>query len=87
MIYVEAKTTAERPTLAQFFTLWGVQYDAKCLGDACTSLTVTVNGQPAPWDTPLDPASARHGECPALTWGSRPYRAVDAESRVWGRGH
>ena len=32
LVYVEAKTTAERPTLAQFFTLWGVKYDANCLG-------------------------------------------------------
>ncbi|MFI7065575.1 hypothetical protein ACIBL3_31580 [Kribbella sp. NPDC050124] len=55
LVYVEAKTTTERPTLAQFFTLWGVKYDAKCLGDACGSLTVTVDGQPAPWDTPLTP--------------------------------
>jgi hypothetical protein len=53
LVYVEAKTTAEHPTLAQFFTLWGVRYDANCVGDACTSLTVTVNGRPAPWDTPL----------------------------------
>jgi hypothetical protein len=65
LVYVEAKTTAERPTLAQFFTLWGVKYDADCLGDACTALTVTVNGKPAAWDTPLDPKSdvrvtARH---------------------------
>ncbi|HZX09057.1 hypothetical protein [Kribbella sp.] len=52
-VWVEAKTTTERPTLAQFFTLWGVRYDAKCLANACNSLTVTVNGNPAPWDTPL----------------------------------
>ena len=53
LIYVEAKTTSEQPTLAQFFTLWGVRYDAKCLGDACTALMVTVDGKPAPWDTPF----------------------------------
>jgi hypothetical protein len=52
-VYVEAKTTAERPTLKQFFELWGVRYDGKCLGDACGRVTVLVNGQPAPWDTPL----------------------------------
>lgn len=55
LVYVEAKTTAERPTLAQFFTLWGVRYDAKCLGDTCGSLTVTVDGKPAAWDAPLTP--------------------------------
>ena len=47
------KTAAEKPTLAQFFTLWGVRYDAKCLADACQDLKVTVDGKPAPWDTPL----------------------------------
>lgn len=52
-VWVEAKTAAEQPTLAQFFTLWGVQYDAKCLAGACKSLSVTVNGKPAAWDTPL----------------------------------
>ncbi|MEV0790938.1 hypothetical protein [Kribbella sp. NPDC050459] len=52
-VWVEAKTAAEKPTLAQFFTLWGVRYDAKCLADACQDLKVTVDGKPAPWDTPL----------------------------------
>jgi hypothetical protein len=65
LVYVEAKTTAERPTLAQFFALWGIRYDADCLGDACKSLTVTVNGEPAPWNAVLTPKShiaitARH---------------------------
>jgi hypothetical protein len=53
LVYVEAKTTAEHPTLAQFFTLWGVRYSANCVGDACTSLQVTVDGKPAPWNTAL----------------------------------
>ncbi|MGZ0152217.1 hypothetical protein ACXJJ3_34535 [Kribbella sp. WER1] len=53
VVWVEAKTAAERPTLAQFFTLWGVRYDAQCLADACQNLTVTVDGRPAAWDTPL----------------------------------
>jgi hypothetical protein len=57
VVYVEAKTTAERPTLKQFFELWGVRYDGKCLGDACSGLTVRVNGQPAAWDTALTPRS------------------------------
>ncbi len=65
VVHVEAKTTAERPTLAQFFTLWGIRYDAKCLGDACMSLTVEVNHQPASWDAALTPTAhiqvtARH---------------------------
>jgi hypothetical protein len=53
VVFVEAKTKAERPTLRQFFELWGVRYDGKCLGDACANLTVRVNGEPAPWDTKL----------------------------------
>ena len=53
VVYVEAKTKAERPTLKQFFDLWGVRYDANCLGDACKSLTVQLNGKPAPWNTKL----------------------------------
>lgn len=53
VVWVEAKTADEKPTLAQFFTLWGVRYDANCLADACTDLKVTVNGKPSPWDTPL----------------------------------
>ncbi|MFD7160916.1 hypothetical protein ACFV9C_40465 [Kribbella sp. NPDC059898] len=53
VVWVEAKTAAERPTLAQFFTLWGIRYDPNCLADACAGLTVTVDGRPAAWDTPL----------------------------------
>jgi hypothetical protein len=53
LIWVESKTTAERPALPQFFTLWGVRYDAKCLADACHALTVTANGKPAAWDVSL----------------------------------
>ncbi|MFB6725767.1 hypothetical protein ACFCV3_36685 [Kribbella sp. NPDC056345] len=53
LVYVEAKTTAEHPTLAQFFTLWGLKYDEKCLADACRNLKITVDGQPAPWDVPF----------------------------------
>ena len=53
LVYVEAKTKAERPTLKQFFELWGVRYDGKCLGDACAGITVRVNGEPASWDTKL----------------------------------
>nr|WP_202886522.1 hypothetical protein [Kribbella sandramycini] len=50
LVYVEAKTTSEQPTLAQFFTLWGLKYDEKCLAGACKNLKITVDGQPAPWD-------------------------------------
>ncbi|MEV8377947.1 hypothetical protein AB0P21_34735 [Kribbella sp. NPDC056861] len=60
VVFVEAKTKAERPTLNQFFTLWGVRYDARCLADACGSLTVRVNGEPAAWDTKLPRESLIH---------------------------
>lgn len=53
IVNIEAKTRTERPTLKQFFTLWGVRYDAKCLGDACGGVTVLVNGEPASWDARL----------------------------------
>ena len=55
LVWVEAKTTSDHPTLAQFFTLWGIKYDATCLADACKSLKITLNGTPAPWDTALTP--------------------------------
>ncbi|TDO52403.1 hypothetical protein EV643_102242 [Kribbella sp. VKM Ac-2527] len=53
LVYVEAKTVAERPTLKQFFELWGVRYDGRCAGDACGSVKVQLNGQPVGWDTKL----------------------------------
>jgi len=53
IVNVEAKTRDERPTLPQFFNLWGVRYDAKCLGDACGGVTVRVNGEPSNWDARL----------------------------------
>ncbi|HEU4946721.1 MAG TPA: hypothetical protein VFT31_06165 [Kribbella sp.] len=53
LVYVEGKTRAERPTLKQFFELWGVRYDAKCLGDACGGVAVRVDGRPASWDNEL----------------------------------
>jgi len=37
-------------TLGEFFTLWGVRFGAGCLGDACGSLTVTIDGKPVSGD-------------------------------------
>jgi hypothetical protein len=31
-------------TLGQFFTVWGVRFDGRCLGAACGQLTVTADG-------------------------------------------
>ena len=36
---------AREVTLVQFFTLWGVRLDSRCLGAACGTLTVTADGQ------------------------------------------
>ena len=33
-------------TLGQFFTLWAVRFDGRCLGAACEQVTVTADGQP-----------------------------------------
>lgn len=55
LLMIEARKADERPTLKQFFTLWGVRYDERCLADACGGLTVKVNGKPSPYDTRLEP--------------------------------
>nr|WP_300151987.1 hypothetical protein [Propionicimonas sp.] len=41
-------------TLGQFFTLWGVRFDGRCLGAACGDLTVQADGRPV-----ADPAALR----------------------------
>lgn len=38
---------ADRVTLADFFTLWGVRLDARCLGAACGGVQVMVDGAAA----------------------------------------
>lgn len=35
-------------TLGQFFVLWGVRLDERCLGAACGSLQVVADGRPVP---------------------------------------
>ncbi len=37
---------AELITLGQFFTVWGVRFDGRCLGAACGELAVTADGVP-----------------------------------------
>lgn len=39
-------------TLGQFFTVWGVRFDASCLAAACGGVRVVADGTPVP-----DPAS------------------------------
>lgn len=53
IVAVEAKTAQERPTLKQFFTLWGLRYDQRCLGGVCGTVEVEVDDEPAPWDAPM----------------------------------
>ncbi|MBB5976759.1 hypothetical protein [Kribbella solani] len=55
VVWVEAKSAADRPTLSQFFTLWGLRYTPTCLANACQNLTITTNNTPTPWNTPLLP--------------------------------
>ena len=46
-------------TLGQFFTLWGVRFDDRCLGAACGEVVVTADGQAVsePRSLPLTRAS------------------------------
>jgi hypothetical protein len=37
-------TGAGTVTLGQFFTLWGVRFDGRCLGAACGQVTVSADG-------------------------------------------
>lgn len=45
---------AKDVTLGQFFILWGVRFDGRCVGAACRDLSVSVDGKPVP-----SPASLR----------------------------
>ncbi|MFT4226851.1 hypothetical protein [Micropruina sp.] len=37
---------ADQVTLGQFFTLWGVRFDDKCLGSTCGTIAVRADGKP-----------------------------------------
>jgi hypothetical protein len=43
-VWLEGRNTDE-VTLGQFFTVWGVRFDDRCLGSACRDLVVTVDGK------------------------------------------
>ncbi len=45
---------ADRVTLGQFFTLWGVRFDAHCLGASCGTIVVRADGKAV-----ADPAALR----------------------------
>jgi hypothetical protein len=42
-VWLEARET-DAVTLAQFFTVWGVRFDGRCLGSACARVVVRVDG-------------------------------------------
>jgi hypothetical protein len=43
-VWLEGRET-DAVTLGQFFTVWGVRFDSRCLGSACKALMVTVDGK------------------------------------------
>jgi hypothetical protein len=49
-------------TLGQFFTVWAVRFDGRCLGAACGEVTVTADGRPV-----ADPRSLRLVEVNQVT--------------------
>jgi hypothetical protein len=53
-------------TLGQFFTLWGVRFDDRCLGAACGGLAVTADGEPV-----VDPRSLPLTQAKQVTVNAR----------------
>ena len=53
-------------TLSQFFTLWAVRFDARCLGAACGEVKVTADGQAV-----TDPLALRLAEVDQVTVSAR----------------
>jgi hypothetical protein len=48
-VWLEGRDTGTI-TLGQFFTVWGVRFDDRCLGAACGGVRVQVDGTRAPGD-------------------------------------
>jgi hypothetical protein len=57
-VWLEGRET-DAVTLGQFFTVWGVRFDDRCLGSACSGLRVIVDGEvrPAPTEVRLADSS------------------------------
>ena len=53
-------------TLGQFFTVWAVRFDGRCLGAACGEVTVMADGQPI-----LDPVYLRLAQVKQVTVTAR----------------
>ncbi|GAB3704066.1 hypothetical protein [Mariniluteicoccus flavus] len=49
----------DRVTLRDFFTLWGVRFDGRCVGAACGGVRVVVDGAPVADPTGVRLASVR----------------------------
>ena len=45
-VWVEHPVKAPTTTVGEFFDLWGVRFDNKCLGSACRTVAVTIDGKP-----------------------------------------
>lgn len=69
-IWVEHPREAPETTVGEFFDLWGVRFDERCVGAACTGLTVRVDGKPIPADQ--DPR--------AIEWTTDLVVQIDARS-------
>ena len=57
-IWLEGRET-DAVTLGQFFTVWGVRFDDRCLGSACRGLRVIVDGEVSPAPTEVGLADSR----------------------------
>jgi hypothetical protein len=57
-IWLEGRET-DAVRLGQFFTVWGVRFDDRCLGSACTALQVTVDGEVSSAPTEVRLADSR----------------------------
>jgi hypothetical protein len=57
-VWLEGRET-DAVTLGQFFTVWGVRFDGRCLGSACRNLEVTVDGKVSTAPTEVRLAKSR----------------------------
>ncbi len=63
-IWLEGRGT-DALTLGQFFTVWGVRFDDRCLGSACNGLRVIADGEVSPAPTEVRLADSRFIEITA----------------------
>jgi hypothetical protein len=63
-VWLEGRQT-DAVTLGQFFTVWGVRFDGRCLGSACGDLVVTVDGKVNATPTEVRLAESRNIEITA----------------------